>query len=67
MKHNLTISVSKNPEDSGIVSCKTLRIRERFLRFLFGKKQQLTILVPGSSVEEVAIKEHLSEGDAIEN
>lgn len=67
MKHNLTISVSKNPSDNGIVTCKTLSIRERVLRLLFGNLKKVTILVPGDSVEEVAIKEFIPEGNAVEN
>lgn len=55
MKHNLKISVSKNPQPDGIFSCRSICLRERLLRFLFGEKQKITILVPGDLVEEVAI------------
>lgn len=57
MKHNLKISVSKQPQSGGIISCRNVTIRERFLRFLFGEKQKLTILVPGDTVQELAISE----------
>ena len=57
MKHNLKISVSKQPQSGGIISCRNVTIRERFLRFLLGEKQKLTILVPGDSVQELAISE----------
>lgn len=57
MKHNLKISVSKKPQTGGIVSCRNVTIRERFLRFLLGDKQKLTILVPGDTVKELAISE----------
>lgn len=57
MKHNLKISVSKNPQTGGIVSCRNITIRERFLRFLLGEKHKLTILVPGDTVQELAISE----------
>ena len=57
MKHNLKISVSKKPQSGGIVSCRNVTIRERFLRFLLGDKQKLTILVPGDTVQELAISE----------
>lgn len=62
MKHNLTISVSKNANESGIVSYQNVCIRERLLRLLLGKKQRLTILVPGDSVEALSIKEISEEG-----
>ena len=57
MKHNLTIHVSKKPKDGGIIACKTVTLRERFLRFLVGDLKKVTILVPGDSVDAVAIKE----------
>lgn len=62
MKHNLKISVSKRPQTSGVVTCRNISIRERFLRFMFGSKQRLTILIPGDSVEEVAICETMRGG-----
>ena len=45
------------PQSGGIVSCRNVTIRERFLRFLLGDKQKLTILVPGDTVQELAISE----------
>ena len=56
MKHTLTISVSKDPK-AGVFACKTLTMRERVLRKLLGNPCKMTILVPGDSVEEVAIRE----------
>ena len=55
MKHNLKISVSKEPKADGVFACRTIGVRERLLRFLFGEKRKVTILVPGDTVEEVAI------------
>lgn len=55
MKHNLHISVSDKPQRNGVVSCKSITLRERFLRMLFGKKQKITILVPGDCIQELAI------------
>lgn len=57
MKHELQISVSKKPKNGGIVSYRNVSIREKFLRFLLGDKTKLTVIVPGDSVEELAIKE----------
>ena len=50
MKHSLKISVSKQPQNGGIVTCRNVTVRERILRFLLGNKQKVTILVPGDSV-----------------
>lgn len=55
MKHNLHICVSDKPQRNGMVSCKSISLRERFLRKLFGKKQKIVILVPGDAIEELAI------------
>lgn len=57
MKHNLKISVSKTPQYGGIVSYRNVTIRDRFLRFLLGDMRKLTILVPGDTVQELAISE----------
>lgn len=57
MKHNLKISVSNQPKAAGIIACRTIGVRERLLRFLFGEKHKITILVPGDTVEEIAICE----------
>lgn len=50
MKHNLHISVSDKPQRNGMVSCKSISMRERFLRMLFGRKQKIVILVPGDAI-----------------
>ena len=60
MKHNLKISVSKVPQTGGVITCRNVTIRERFLRLLFGRKQKVTILISGDSIDEVSICE--SEG-----
>lgn len=63
MKHNLKISVSKKPVSGGIVSCRSVSMRERLVRFLLGEKQRLTIIVPGDSVRELAISEVMEGGN----
>lgn len=57
MDHTLKISVSEKLATGGIVSCRHISVRERFLRFLLGDKQRLTIIVPGDSVRELTISE----------
>ena len=63
MNHTLKVSVSKKPVLGEIVSCRSVSIRERFLHFLFGDKQKLTIIVPGDSVQELAISEVMEGGN----
>jgi hypothetical protein len=57
MKHNLTISVSKDPRRGGVLQCKNISIREKLLTKLFGRKQKIMILIPGNSVSTVSITE----------
>ena len=57
MKHNLKISYTKEPGSGGIVGCRTVPMRERLLRRLFGEMRRVTIIVPGGSVEELSVKE----------
>ncbi len=56
MRHTLKIAVSNEPAD-GIVSCRTVTMREKLLSKLFGNKRRMTILIPGDTVESVAIRE----------
>ena len=62
MKHTLTISVSKKPRADSIVNFRSISLRERFLRLLFGIPCKMTILVPGDSVEKLSICEVNKEG-----
>ena len=57
MKHNLKISLAQGPDTGGIVRCKTVSLRERVLRRLFGDMRRVTIIVPGDSVEELSVRE----------
>ena len=60
MKHKLKISVSKTPKD-GVVSCKKVKVREKLMTKLFGPIRTITILVPGETVNEIAIEEKKEE------
>ena len=62
MKHNLKISVSKVPQTRGVVTCRNVNIREKILLLLFGRKQRVTILILGDSVDEVSICESAEGG-----
>ena len=57
MRHTLKILVSKERPNSGVIACRHLTVREKFLRFLLGSPVKLTVLVPGDTVDEVAITE----------
>ena len=57
MKHAINIRVSKEKLNGGVLTCRSITIRERLLRFLLGTPTKLTIIVPGDSVDEVGITE----------
>jgi hypothetical protein len=57
MSHRLRIGIAKEMPNNGIVGCRRVNIRERLLRVLLGKKQRLTILIPGDSVRTLSIEE----------
>lgn len=53
----MSISVSKEPKDGGIVACKSITLREKLLTRLMGSKQKVMVLIPGSTVDTVSITE----------
>lgn len=57
MRHTLNIKVSKQRANGGVLACRQVTVRERLLRFLLGSPVKLTVLVPGDTVDEVAIRE----------
>lgn len=61
MKHTIRISVSREPPDGGIVSCRHVTVREKLMRFLLGEQRRVTIIVPGDSVRALSI---IEEGDS---
>ncbi|MGN8791609.1 hypothetical protein [Acidaminococcus fermentans] len=61
MKQRVSISVSAAKGNGHIAAVRSVSVRERILRFLLGGKEKVTILVPGDSVEELAIRE-INEG-----
>lgn len=57
-QHRYKLHIAKDiPEDPGVVATKTVPIRERLLRFLLGKRRQVTLVVPGDSVRQNDITE----------
>ena len=57
MNHTLQITVDNKNRNRGIVTCRSVSVREKLFRFIFGDKIKLTVIVPGDSVEEIGIKE----------
>ena len=61
MHHTMQISVSKKPKNS-VAVVRRLTGREKLMRRLFRGMLQMTVIVPGDTVEEVSITEK-KEGD----
>ena len=57
MRHTLNIKVLKKRANGGVLACRQVTVREKLLRYLLSCPVRLTVLVPGDSVDEVAIKE----------
>lgn len=53
--NTLHVSLSDKTKKNDAVSYKSISLRERIVRLLFGKKQKLTILIPGDDIEKLAI------------
>ena len=56
-KHKLRINLSDEPAADALVSTRTVSLRERLLAKLLGRKQRVTVLVPGNQVGSVEIVE----------
>lgn len=66
MKHNLKISVSKEPQTGGLVQCRNLNLREKLLTRLLGPERKVMVLIPGDNVSTLSITEAAEGGAAIE-
>lgn len=60
-KHKLRINLSDEPAAGALVSTRTVSLRERLLAKLLGRKQRVTVLVPGNQVGSVEIVEPADE------
>lgn len=57
-KHSLKVHIAPEiARDPGVVGAKTITMRERILRRLFGPRHKVTIIVPGESVDRIDITE----------
>ena len=57
MKHKLKISVSDKPQIGGIVACRRVTLRKKILDKLLGPTQEVTVIVPGRTVDCISISE----------
>lgn len=58
IQHRLKLHIAKDiPEGPGVVATKIVPIREWLLRFLLGKRRQVTLVALGDSVRQIDITE----------
>ena len=55
VKHDLEVRVTGRPQTERIVRCRIVSLREKLLTRLFGRREQMMILIPGPSVESVSM------------
>lgn len=58
MKHSLNISLSKSQKGNNVLRYKNVLIREKLLTLILGRLQGVTIIVPGNTVDKIAISEN---------
>ncbi len=63
VSNTLHVSLSDKTKQKNAVSYKSISLRERLVRLLFGKKQKLMILIPGDEIEKLAITKTKGETD----
>lgn len=57
MTHRLKIGIGQSEKTNGIVRCRKVTVREHLLRLLFGKTEEVTVIIPGNTVKTIAIQE----------
>lgn len=57
MNHALKITVGRKLRNQGVITCRSVTVREKLLRFLLGSPVRLTVIVPGNTVDEIEITE----------
>lgn len=63
MKHNLKVSVSKEPKNRGIAAIRNLSFRERILRLLLGESRRVVVFIPGDRIGEITISKEVSKNE----
>lgn len=55
MARHLRIAVSDQPDTAADVSIGHKRLRERFMRWIFGPLRDVTLVVPGRQIDGIAV------------
>ena len=62
MTQRMSIGVASQADATVTAVISYVSIRERLLRFLLGRKEKITIIVPSDSVKELTIHESIGKG-----
>lgn len=62
-RHKLRINITKDPVEDSLVSARSVTIRERVLARLLGRKQRVTVLIPGQQIGSLEIIEPTTDDD----
>lgn len=57
MRHSVNVELGGTTKREKVIGIKSVKIRERIMRFLFGTLDRYAVIVPGSSVETLTITE----------
>ena len=57
MKHDINIGVSKKLNRNSVVSSRTIKVRERILRWLLGDVRRVTVILASDQVSNITIQE----------
>lgn len=57
MHHSVNVELGGTTKREKVIGIKSVKIRERIMRFLFGKLDRYAVIVPGGSVETLTITE----------
>lgn len=57
MANKVSISVTKHPQQDGVVSMRQIIIREQLPRLLLGQPHHLMVIAPGKDIQQLEINE----------
>ena len=63
VKRSLKIGVTKKISPDSILSTKWFTLRERVMRWLLGDLRRIVVIVPGSDIHDISIREVADGGE----
>ena len=63
MRHSVNVELGGTTKREKVIGIKSVKIRERIMRFFFGRLDRYAVIVPGGSVDTLTITEKQSISD----